>query len=333
MSQPRSVSLAAIAGSLAAVAGGARADDRRPRPPVRLELDACLDADHDAIRRAVRVELGDAPPAEDAAPAVVVQVSCAAEGGDDGVILDVHPPDSARHYRYALHWRVQPPDARPRLLGLAVAEAVDASRIELTAVPESPPPPMVGPVRTVAAPSAPSPWTLSVVGGQRSFTTGTAGATGTAGGGVTLLGVGLMPGRRLSPHAWFAADVTAEGSTVLVRSGASRVLSLSSAPRVLYRRGGRVYVELGAGVRVGVVRLTGEALPGTPLVSHQFTRAWFGPAASAAVGVELTPRVALTAGVELGVVGAGVTASDFGQPVVALDGRWTSVELAAAIAL
>jgi hypothetical protein len=133
----------------------------------------------------VRVELGDAP-AEGDARAVTVRIECAADGLDAGVVLEVRPPDSPRRYRYALDWRAQPPDARPRLIGLAVAEAVDASRIELTAVPEPSPPGR--PIE--ARPSAiPSDWSVALVGARRAFS---------GRNGVDLLGVGLVTVRRLS---------------------------------------------------------------------------------------------------------------------------------------
>jgi hypothetical protein len=319
--RPRLGLRAIAAVGLAALGGTARADERSPRPPVRIELDACLDRDRDAIERAMRIELGE-PPAE--GPAVVVQVACAPEGPDDGVVLEVRPPDSPRRYRYALRWRAQPLDARPRLLGLAVAEAVDASRIELTAVPELPPPARVTGTATVIVPGAPPSWRLSLFGERRSFV---------ARDGFASLGVGLMLGHRLSRRVWVAADLSAETTAIVTPSGAIQMLSLSSAPRLLYRAGGRLHAEIGGGVRVGAIRMVGEALPGSVLVGRRFTRAWFGPEASVAIGIDLTPTVALKASVELGVVVSGVTGRDLGEPVAAIDGEWTSFAIGAAIAL
>jgi hypothetical protein len=296
----------------------------QPRPPVQLQLATCLDGERDAIERAVRVEVGEAPSADDAV-AVAVRVECAADGLDAGVVLEVRPPGSARRYRYALDWRAQPPDARPRLIGLAVAEAVDASRIELTAVAEPPlPAPGRGAIDAAVAPRGAPDWSVALVADQRTFS---------ARGGVDLLGVGLMPTRRLSPHLGLAADLIAESTTVLATSGAVAVLSVSAAPRIAYRTGGRLHGELGLGVRLGVVRMRGEALPGGPFAGASLVRLWLGPVADFAIGFELTPGLSLRAGFELGAVVAGATARDLGEPVAALGGTWTSFALAAAIAL
>ncbi len=251
-----------------------------------------------------------------------VRVECAADGLDAGVVLEVRPPDSPRRYRYALDWRAQPPDARPRLIGLAVAEAVDASRIELTAVPEP-----LARSRSIEAASravGPSDWQVALAGARRTFS---------GHSGVALLGVGLVPARRLSAHLALSADLAAEGTTVLTSSGTVAVLSVSSAPRIAVHTVGRLHGELGIGARVGVVRMHGEALPGSQLAGGSLVRPWLGPAVDLSVGLDLTSRVALRAGVELGVVATGATARDLGQPVAVISGAWTSLGLAAVIEL
>jgi len=327
---------AAVAGAVAVAAilgrsPGAHAGDlTQPRPPVRLELAGCLADAHDAIERAVRVEVGEPPDASDAsaiAVAVAVAVDCVAGGIDAGVVVEVRPPGNPRRYRYALDWRAQPADARPRLIGLAVAEAVDASRIELVAVPE--PPIVLGPSTgrgidlTTAGPAA-ADWRIAAIGVRRVFS---------AEAGVDLLGVGLMPTRRLSSRLVVSADLLAETATVITASGAVTVFSVSSAPRIAVRIGGRLHGELGAAARVGVVRMRGEAVPGNHLAGTSQVRPWFGPAADIAVGVDLMPRLSLRASAELGVVAIGATARDFGVPVAALTGTWTSLGVAAAVEL
>jgi hypothetical protein len=316
----------AVVGGIAMLAGRARADERGPRPPVRLEIGACVDGERDAIQRAVRLEIGDDAPAADDARTVAVRVDCAADGFDAGVVIEVLQPDNPRHYRYALDWHAQPPDARPRLLGLAVAEAVDASRVELIAVPEpTPPRPVVDPALQ-HPPVTASAWTLSVLGGQRSFL---------AHGGFGLLGLGLMPSRRLSRYVRIAVDAMAETAAVVVPSGTIQVISLSSAPQVHYGLDVSDWLRasVGAGVRLGVVRMAAEAMPGALLVGKRLVRPWFGPIATVGVGFHPTPTISLEASLELGAVGAGVTARDLGQPAAAIDGAWTSFRLAATIAL
>ncbi|HEY0992487.1 MAG TPA: hypothetical protein VGD80_35785, partial [Kofleriaceae bacterium] len=180
---------------------------------MRLELAACLAEAHDAIERAVRIEVGEPPDVDDTS-AIAVAVDCVAGGLDEGVVVEVRPPGNPRRYRYALDWRAQPPDARPRLIGLAVAEAVDASRIELVAVPE--PPIVLGPapghgLDATGRARAASDWRIAVTGVRRAFS---------AQAGVDLLGAGLIAARRLSPHLALSADLLTETATVLTASGA-----------------------------------------------------------------------------------------------------------------
>jgi hypothetical protein len=163
------------------------------------------------------------------------------------------------------------------------------------------------------------------VGGGRRVFSGQAG--------VAALGVAVMPIRRLSPHLAVAADVTAETATALTAEGAIGVQSVSSAPRIALRTGDRLYGELGAGARVGVVRMRGEALPGSHLAGSSLVRPWLGPAADVAVGLALTPRVSLRADLELGVVATGATARDLGAPAAAFARAWTWLGLAAVLEL
>lgn len=293
----------------------AHAEDRAP---IRLELDACLDTARDDIVHAVRVEIGG----DDAGDPVAVRITCAAEGLDAGVVLDVRPPDSPRRYRYALDWRAQPIDARPRLIGLAVAEAVDASRIELVAVPEPAPAVVVAPPLIV--PRAPSAWSVAIALERRAFSPHA---------GAAMLGVSIAPARRLTAHLQLAAPLTGEGATVLSDSGALVVRSASIAPRLVYRVGGRVHGELGAGARLGVVRIAGEAVPRSQLVGHRLVRAWGGPTATLAIGAALSDALTVSLGAELGVVAAGATARDLGEPAVLLDGAWAAFSLGATLAL
>lgn len=285
---------------------------------MRVDVAACLD-DRDAILRAVRVELGDDALTTDDARAVAVRVDCVA----DGVVVEVRPPDSPRRYRYALDWRAQPVDARPRLVGLAVVEAVDASRIELTAVPE-PAVPGSAVARVAVQPRGPSDWTIALVGSHRAFSTAS---------GIDLLGAGLASSVRFSHRLRFAADLLAEGTTVVTTSGAISALSLSSGPRLVVHAGGRVHGDLGVGARIGVVTFSGQALAGSQLAGKRIVRAWLGPAASLALGADLTSAVSLSAGVEVGRAVTGGTARDLGSAAAAADGTWLSLGVAAVLAL
>lgn len=333
----------AIAAIGCALAGRARADELSLRAPevlepglraaVRVELGACLDADREAFQHAAQVELSNEPPA---VGPVEVRIACDPAGLEAGVVLEVRRPDSARRYRYALDWHAQPLDARPRLLGLAVAEAVDASRIELTALPEPAPRAAApGPRDAAPAPREDSAWNLAIVGSRRVF----AGPAG-----VQLVGGGLRPSRRLSPHLRVAIDLLVEQDRAGVfvaqvagvdngHSGTIDVLSASAAPRLVLHAGGRLHGELGVAARAGVVRMQGETPASTGVVGNQLVRPWLGPAATAAVGFDLTPQVELGAGLELGATVVGTTPRALGEPAAVMEGRWLSLELVARVAL
>jgi hypothetical protein len=315
-----------VAIGLAVSVRSARGDDvARARPPVELELADCLADQRDAIARAVRVELGQDAPAPGDPAAAEVRVECAPDGLDAGVVLAVRPPGSARRYRYALDWHAQPLDARPRLVGLAVAEAVDASRIELTALPEPAPPAVAAPaVAAPPAPLAPPDWTLALVGARRSFS---------ADHGIALLSVGVKPSYRLSGHLRLAADLMIEGTTVLTSSGAIVVRAVSAAPRLAYRTGAQYQLELGVGLRGGGVQLAGEAFPGSSLAGSRQTRGWLGPITTLAASIAASRTVSFDASLEIGVTVTGATARDLGQPVAVLGGVWTAFAIGVAIAL
>jgi hypothetical protein len=303
------------------VCSNARADDVvRTRPAVRVDLAPCLDAQREAIEQAVRVELGDRAAGGDA---VVVRVDCASGGAGDGIVVEVQPPTGGRHYRYALDWRAQPADMQPRLVGLAVVEAVEASQLELVAVAEPAP---AAPVVTPAIPQL--PWAIGFVGGLRSFGRHA---------GVTMLGGGIEVSRAWSrqvPRLRLAIDVVGEGDTVLVSSGAIDAVSVSSAPRAVYRFGDRIHADVGVGVRIGVARMRGETFAGDgPLVGNSFLRPWFGPVASAALGLMLDSRITIDAGLEVGIAAYGATAHELSEPAAVIDGRWIALGIATTIEL
>lgn len=293
------------------------------RPGVRIDLGACFDDDRDAMQRTLGGELGDDAPGDD--PSTVdVLVDCMAGGRDTGVIVEVHWPGRLRSYVYALDWHVQPVSARPRLIVLAIAAALDASWIGLAAIP----PPGDRDRdrdrdRSAAAVRTPT-WALALIGSQRSFVTNA---------GITLGGGGVMPSRRLSPHVLVAMDLIAEGANVALPSGAVDVFSVSSSPRVAIRVGDRLHAAFGFGARLGMVRMRGSALVQYDLAPDQPFRFWLGPTATTALGFDLTPGVSLDAGFELGVVEYGATIHDMGVPAAVVGGSWTSFGLSAAIAL
>ncbi|MCW5806316.1 MAG: hypothetical protein KIT31_28380, partial [Deltaproteobacteria bacterium] len=288
-------------------------------PRVRLELAPCAAVLGEAIERAVRVELGaeDGGASDGAVGAVVavvtVRIDCVAGGLDAGVSLDVRWPDRPNPYRYALDWRSQPPDARSRLVGLAVAEAVDASRIELTAVP--PPAPARRPRGAT--------WALGIARTQRSFD---------ADRGVEVVGAGVSVARR-ARRLHLACDLVLENTNLFVSSGHLDIETVSVAPRAGIGFGARAHVELGVAARLGVARMASQVIANGYAHGTRATRMWGGPAATAGIGVAIAPRFSVDLQVEAGRAVIGFAARDFNGPAARLDGWWTSLGLAAVVAL
>jgi hypothetical protein len=293
------------------------------RSQVRLAFDACLVELRDAIQRAVGVELGEPAAVAEPDDVVDVQIACARDGVDAGVVLEVRWPGRPNGYRYALDWHAQPADARARLVGLAVVEAVDASRIELTAIPE-PPRVTLAAVASPDVPRATAEWTLVVALGRRSFASDA---------GVETDGVSVALGRRLGPHAQLRLDLAFEHAGVFVSSGEIDVESVSTAPHIALRFGGRVYAGAGVGARLGVVRMNGTTFMAPQLRRDRLVRAWAGPVASGVAGVALTPRLSVEAEVEVGTAVLGATGRDLDKPAAVMNGTWMSLGVAAAVAL
>jgi hypothetical protein len=313
------VSIALVLG----VGGRAGADER---PPVRLELSTCLPLDAEAVRRAVYVELGTLAADEDAS-ATAVSVDCTATG----VLLSIQPAGSERRYRYALDWSTQATEARPRLLALAIAEAVDASRLELTALPAvesaAPAPATKAPSAAPAAPPAhPGPrYGFALEGGVRDFA---------ADHGASLRGGGLALSTRRTPHLGAAADLLVEGGSTVTTSGVIEATTLSTSLRGTAEvSSGDWFGEVGAGARVGVVRLRGQTLTAGPIAAGATTRVWLGPAATVTFGVRLASSLRVALGAEVGFAALGATARDLGDPALSLSSTWTSLWLAASIDL
>jgi len=294
---------------------GARADTGRVRPPARIELADCLQANREIFEQAARVEIGERSTIADE---VLVTVTCAEGGIDAGVVIEVRPPGSTRRYAYALDWRRQPVDMRPRLVGLAVAEAIDASQIELTALPS--------PVSHTLPIERVERWSLGLSGFRRTFSHEA---------GLATLGAGATLTHLIQPSLRLAIDVLGEGDTAVTSAGAIDVLTVSTAPRVLYRVGDRRFAEGGLGARLGLIHMRGEV---SPEMDAQWSgraalRTWFGPMATAGLGARISDRLAIEATVEVGISVVGSTARVLGVPAASVDGTWLSIAVATTVAL
>jgi hypothetical protein len=301
---------------------GARAESE----PVELVLGECVGAEAEEIRRLVEIELGE--PAAPGKGAVRVEVAC----GHDALVVTV-----VDRVRGSLSFRIDlsgtPAVARARLIALTIAEAVAASPIELGPEP---------PASSVRLRFGPLPWVTSgIARASRSAAevdgaarlTGVAGAR-TLGSYATTVGGGVAACVPLGDHAAVSGDVLAEGGLSPVNAGNVRVFLASLAPRVVARARYRsVVVEAGAGIRVGLARLAGEAGDSTMLDGRVVHAPWGGPIAVSAIHVAIGGRGSVGFGVEAGYTTLSVVGRVPMAPPVELRGAWLGLQLSAGVDL
>lgn len=100
---------------------------------VAIHVDACVGVDATRTEQIARLELGPAPDSE-AAAVTRVRVEC----HEDLVLLRVNDTVTGKTIERRLDVRNEAPEARARVLGVAISESVHASWIEF-AIGESPP--------------------------------------------------------------------------------------------------------------------------------------------------------------------------------------------------
>ena len=274
-----------LGGALVATSVPARAQ----HPLVRLDVE-CPEARPEEIRRVVRVELRallvEEPPGPD-----LTRVRIVCKG--DLAALTVDDPLTAKSLRRVVILTGAAPAVKPRLLGLAVAELVAASWIELAlnptpALPPAEPPPSaasreagraVARARLGSGAASWSPWSLSAAGAFN--------LTGFTSGPV-LLGGGIRLGKDLPAHLALSLDLMFVHGSEAVSLGRVATDLITVAPALLARvRLGPVDLRGGVGLRVGGARLTGS--PANPATARgdSLVAAVYGPMLTVSTSVRL----------------------------------------------
>ncbi|MFK7985038.1 MAG: hypothetical protein AB8I08_03330 [Sandaracinaceae bacterium] len=310
----------------------ARAQTSTPSRQAVLEIEDCLGATAEGVRRIVAAEIGTAllpAPTGPSTDFARIAVRC---GVETAVLAVEHPLGVRLEQRVDLSGAAAP--ARGRLLALSIAELLTALWQRVDALPPpsaAPPPPAPAvppdpepePVQTVLIPPAPAVAPPQ----QRAFGIHVVGALRVAGTPVHLSGgggagveVGLPFSLGLGADLRYEYGVSeAEDDTSVEMHavwGGARVLS---RPIV-----GASSLALGLGARVGAVWLTGRPSAGAGL-THQGVVA--GPTFLASTALRVAGRGSLFLGLELswmllsvsGIDGAsGSELARFGGPQIAL---------------
>jgi hypothetical protein len=326
-----SVLLAAL-GSTA----NARAESKSSAPPavVEVELDAtaCPAIASDELRRIVGAELGPevvvvarAPGAAAAEKArtdvAVVTVAC-----DQRLArLEVLDPLSGKRLVRHVDLERYAAGARSRVLGVAIAELLAASWIELTSHARG----SVRPVEARASESSrvvardvaektyrpPSAWALEPSLAVRQVSDAELSAYG---GGVGFSRV---------QWGWLVlgGDLAIESGNARVSSGSIDALLVSAGASLRLRQELDVFrFEAGIGARYGIVHFRG--VPGEegdpPPHGQKATLPWAGPFAAVRAGLALGARTELCGRFEAGFATLAAEALVSGQPELVIEREW-----------
>jgi hypothetical protein len=314
-----------LGGALVATSVPARAQ----HPLVRLDVE-CPEARPEEIRRVVRVELRallvDEPPGPD-----LTRVRIVCKG--DLAALTVDDPLTAKALRRVVSLTGAAPAVRPRLLGLAVAELVAASWIELAlnptpALPPAEPPASAGTreagrvaarARFGSGATSWSPWSLRAVGAFN--------LTGFTSGPV-LLGGGIRLGKDLPAHLALSLDLMFVHGSEAVSLGRVATDLITVAPALLARvRLGPVALCGGLGFRVGGARLTGSPADPATARGESLVAAVYGPMLTVSTSVKLWRFLLLEVGGEAGWLIRAIGGLVAHQREVSLGGAFLGLQL------
>jgi hypothetical protein len=303
-------------------------------PLVQLEIDPCVDAPRDEIRRLVSIELG-ALLSDDAATAgrTRATVSCSAGAV---LALRVDDPITGNSLTRTVDIGAAIPQARARLVALAIVELISASWTELEAnpVPRAPP---SGPRPSSEARDA----ALLTVHAQTDRSTQRQLRLEALGGGLKyfspgapalLAGGGLRLAGDLSDRTGWMLDAQVHHGTTSVSLGqvSTDVLGFGAVGYV-HKAWSAWRVELGGGVRGGAVLMTG--VPDAMVTASRFWAPWVGPVALADLELAVRDQLVLVLDVEGGYVVSPVGGLVDGLREVAIDGAWIGVHLGIGIVL
>jgi hypothetical protein len=303
-------------------------------PTVQLEIDPCIVAPAEEIRRVVAVELGALVDDGHDTNADRTRVTVACQDG--AVTLRVDDPITGKSLTRTIELASTLPVARGRLVALAIVELVSASWTEL----ELNPAPRVQPrgQRSSAAardaalsavlartdPSMPLRSRLSLAASGEKFLGGTA----------LLGGADLRLARdSFDPVGWIADAGVHHGSQATSLGNVSTDVIDVGAAVVVHRAWNAWNVHLGGGVRGGAVELSGVAAPMASARGDRFWAPWFGLLALGSLDVLVAHRFTIAATIECGEVLLPVGGLVGGQRVVAVDGAWVQASIGVGVFL
>jgi hypothetical protein len=244
-------------------------------PPVTLTVDACADVSEPEVRRLVELELLSTR-------ASITGLSALVECRGPELGIRVEDPLTGKTLERTVDLARAAPNAKARLLALAIVEVVEANWSEQLFAPVILPQPSPLPEanRTTVAAPAPAP-----LGNIRLTLTATSRALVASplwqwGGGVRMV---HTPFRFLG----WAAELTGEQGTFETGLGSVQISSGGAALEILGQLElGMVTLQLGGGARGGIVNARG--IPRVPLVvGKDLTGPWAGAfvALSASLGL------------------------------------------------
>lgn len=292
--------------------------------PVKLRLNPCTETDAPNVSRLLGIELGalaGAHPIPDVE--IVVEVACR----DELTVVRVFDPVTDKTLERVLRLRRAAPQARSRLLALAIVELLVASWAELAAAPQATPAPTAAttPAREAAqaiaaerlqAPSARVSMLLE--GGGTNFFT-PVGLTG--GGGLRV--IVDLPGRLGA-----AVGLRMDRAVATRDLGSVTFESLSLAPVALARAAlGPITARGGVGARVGLGRMTGDARDPERTTVGSFSAAWAGPMVTSGLGARFWRRLTVELAIEAGYVALPLGARVAHVRDVTVEGPWLGAAL------
>lgn len=332
--------LAAAISILCATAGIARAN---PSPEISLEIARCPSLPHDEVLRLAALELdARVVPSPSSSPSHVTQIRIACTGA--AVQTTVLDPITGKQLARTMDLPAQSGAVAARAVALGAAELVITSWMELTMSPG-----------TERGPALPAPAPADDVELRRAAQD-RALRHATQGGAARVLvlaqaagpfsGMGLAWGGGLRLGWTFARRWLDRGETTgrpgidveLAETradidagsagGTVRASTWSGALRATFTlRRGRASLDLGAGGRFGLARLSGTPADTSRTRGGTLAGTWAGPIAYAGVGVHAA-HVVLEAGLEAGQVLRSVDGLVDGGAPVSIAGRWLAGTLA-----
>jgi hypothetical protein len=335
---------AAIAMSCAAGNARATASPVGPSPEISLDIDRCPTLPRDEVLRLAALELDvRVVPATSAEKSRVTQIQIACDGAV--VRTTVVDPITGKQLTRTMDLPAQGSAIAARTVALGAAELVITSWMELTLSPRAEP--ALDPEADAESASA----ELRRAAQDRALRH--SGREGGAGRALVLAqaagpfsGMGLAWGGGLRLGWTFARRWIDRGETtgrpgvdleltetradvgVAGDAGTVRASTWSAALRATFTlRRGRTSLDLGAGARFGLARLSGTPADTSRTRGGTLAGTWAGPIAYAGASVRAA-HVLIAAGVEAGQVLRTVDGLVDGGTPVSIAGRWLAGTLA-----